>query len=342
MEVKAMDTRQLEILVGRRRAAPCVSLYVPLTSGADGSERVRVELHALAREAASDLEMLGTSPPVVLGPLQRYTEERHPWPRDARGLGFFASRGTLEAFSVLHHVRAAAFVGPRFHVRPLLGMSQGNGRYFVLALCDEDTRLLEADRDNVVRVRLTGMPRFEAGTDSHPRAWLRELASRIDRHVAPTGAPLVLACEASSFAVYRDAIGYRHVVDRCVPADGNDEVLRDAAWECVAPLFSQGVRDVRRRYSLRRREGRSAAGLRAVIDAAEAGRIETLCMLSGTRVWGHYGVEGTFSELVEREPGAEDLFDRVATSVLAAGGHVLEFSAVDMPTAEPIAATLRF
>ena len=342
MEVKAMEPRQLAILVGRRRPGPCVSLYVPLTNGADASERVRLELGALARAAATDLDVLGTSASIVLGPLQRYTEERHAWPRDARGLAFFAARGTLEGWSVVHHVAAAAFVGPRFHVRPLLGLSQGNGRFFVLVMSSDDPHLLEADRDNVVRVRLPGMPRFEVGADGHPRAWLRELASRIEQHVGPTGAPLVLACEESSFPLYRAAIGYPRVVDRPVRADASDEVVRDAAWAHVEAQFAMGVRAARRRYSVRHREGRSAAGLRAVIDAAEAGRIETLCMLSGTRVWGHYGVEGTFSELADREPGAEDLFDRVATLVLAAGGHVLEFSAVDMPTAEPIAATLRF
>jgi hypothetical protein len=349
MEVHPMNARRLEALAGRVRPAPCVSLFIPLSNGADGSERARVALRGLADAAALELEVLSTLPRMVLGPLQRYTEERHAWPRDARGVGFFAARGTLEAYSVLHHVPALGLVGPRFHVRPLLGFSQGNGRFFLLVLSFNDPHLLEADRDNLVRVRLTGMPgRFghgDASTSTNPHVWVREVASRVDRHVAPTGAPLVLACEESWHALYRETGGHAHVLDRPIAGAVEgvaDEVLRDAAWERVAPLFSRRTREATRRYAQQHREGRSAASLRAVMDAAEAGRVETLFLLWGVRAWGHYGADGSLCELADREPGAEDLFDRVATLVLAAGGHVLEFSAVDMPTAQPIAATLRF
>jgi hypothetical protein len=121
MDVRALDDRLLEVLVTRVAPAPCVSIYLPLTTEADASERVRAGLATLTRAASDDLCALGASPQAVLGPLQRHTEEPRAWPRNARGLGIFAARGMLAAYSVSHPVPMLAQVGPRVHIRPLLG-----------------------------------------------------------------------------------------------------------------------------------------------------------------------------------------------------------------------------
>jgi hypothetical protein len=353
MDVEAMDSRRLVVLATRMVPAPCVSIYLPLSGAPDGSEQARAMLASLERRATEDLRLLGASPDSVLGPLRRYTTEPRPWPRHARGLGIFAARGSLVAHTVAHHVPTLALVGPRFHVRPMLGLPQGDGRFFILALTLDDARLLEADRAHAVRVGLSGLhvgddssrPHQPPMSEAKTRAWMRDVARRVDGHVGSTGAPLLLACSQSLFPIYRDLSRYDHIVDRPLAGDftnDTDDAVGRAAWPGVEALFGKDLADASRRFTVSEREGRSASGLRDVMSASRRGSVDTLYLRFGHAAWGHSDDEGSFRELDVQVPGAEDLFDRAAILVLQGGGRVLEFLNVQMPTADPIAAALRY
>ena len=49
-------------------------------------------------------------------------------------------------------------VDDRFHVSPLLPLIAGDGHFFVLALSQNQIRLLEGTRDRVEEVELPGVP----------------------------------------------------------------------------------------------------------------------------------------------------------------------------------------
>ena len=49
-------------------------------------------------------------------------------------------------------------VGERFHIKPLLPMFVGDGRFFILAVSQNDVRVLNGTRNSVDKINLEDMP----------------------------------------------------------------------------------------------------------------------------------------------------------------------------------------
>ena len=77
--------------------------------------------------------------------------------------------------------------------------------------------------------------------------------------------------------------------------------------------------------------------------AAHHGRVESLFVSLGARVWGSFDEEGDEVEVhAERQPGDEDLLDRAALETILNAGTVYAVKPEQMPAEGVIAAVLRY
>ena len=249
-----------------------------------------IRLKSLLRQATDALTFDGVRAPEIdrlLAPLRRLLDDRQVWQYQSDGLALFSRPGWWRSFRVPLDLPELAVVDDRFHVTPLLPLLAGDGHFFVLALCQNQIRLLEGTRDRVEEVDLPGVPRgvLDALQGEEVQKQLRlyvadrggigaggvyhghghpgeEQAERILRYLrkvdrglrevlAGERAPMVLAAVEHLSPISRKASTYPQLVDEVVPGSPeglSPHELHARAWPIVELLFLRAQREAAARY----------------------------------------------------------------------------------------------
>jgi hypothetical protein len=85
----------------------------------------------------------------LLQPARRLLDDSSFWQYQAEGLAVFLAAGTLRTFRVPVPFAELVVVAPGFHVKPLLALLTGDGLFYVLALSQNQVRLLVGTRDHI-------------------------------------------------------------------------------------------------------------------------------------------------------------------------------------------------
>ncbi len=129
-----------------RHSGWCVSLFMPTHRAGWGMEQGPIRFKNLLREAEERLTAKGLRAPEVqelLKEAQRLLQDRGFWRRQSDGLAVFFSADTLHFFRLPMVFKELAVVSHRFHVKPLLPILAGDGPFHILALSQNQIRLLE-------------------------------------------------------------------------------------------------------------------------------------------------------------------------------------------------------
>jgi hypothetical protein len=239
------------------------------------------------------------------------------------------------------HVEALGIVAPTFYVKPLLPMLTGDGAFHILALSQNEVRLLRATREGAAACELPGAPanlaealRFDdperqlqyhsssgaaggrraavfhgqgTGIDESKTNVLR-FFQQVDRAVVAatraTGGPLVLAAVDAHLPIYRDASTHPMLLSEGV--SGNPELLRPdelhaRAWPLVQPYFERRRHEAVARYGALKGGQKASSDLREIVPAAWDGRVDVLFVPVDVRVWGTYAPE---TRTVVEEPSS--------------------------------------
>ncbi len=179
--------------------------------------------------------------------------------------------------------------------------------------------------------------------------WFKQLEDAVEDKLHEERAPLVLAGVEYLLPLYRQASGYKHILDEVIT--GNQEGTPDAdlhrrAWELVEPHFGDEERGAREAYAIQAGRGTAMARLGEVLRAAHDGRIDTLFVRRDVQRWGKFDVEKRKADErpantgSQAQPGDEDLLDLAATQTLLMGGTV--FVVDDVPGNGDLAAVVRY
>ncbi|HVG09927.1 MAG TPA: hypothetical protein VNM67_19655 [Thermoanaerobaculia bacterium] len=255
--------------------------------------------------------------------------------------------------------------GSRFRVEEIDLDSQGVPTSFTEALGDLERRptQMHAGTSSKTPHRFSmgkqGSPTFAGhGTaEDDIGAELRNYLERFDDALGKTDidrkAPVVLAGVESLLPIYRDvATTFQNICEDALRGNMEGEKAEDlhaAAWEIVEPHFLQERRKAAERFGDLTGSGRSSTELNDVLPAAHDGRVESLFVARGIRVWGSYdGGENRKIKLQSGEGqdgprnGNEDLLDLAAVQTYLNGGKVFVVEQQEVPEGKPLAAVFRY
>jgi hypothetical protein len=341
--MKQLSRGELEALMQRREGA-CVSLYAPMVKAGPETQQNAIRFKNLVRKAADALEAHGLGPKeaeAFLAPAFDLIDDTPFWQHQSDGLAVFLAEGFFRCYRVPVEVRELALVEERFHLKPLLPLLSGDGRFYVLALSQKRVRLLEATRHSVHELDLGDLPtslneavgyeveethiQYHTGTktaragdspvyhgqgggEDDTKAEIRKFFSLLDRGVTALigdrSAPLVLAGVEFLFPIYRQSSSHPALVEGGVPGNPEEltaEELHERAWPLVEPVFTRSQESAADRYGELAGTGHASSQLEEVITAAADGRVETLFVALGTRRWGWFDPDGRRVELAEQD-----------------------------------------
>ncbi len=142
------------------RGDPRVSIFLPTHERGPETKQDPIRLANLLDEAERDLgnSADGTRITALLEPARRLLKDEDFWLHQSRGLALFLSPDELRVHRVPIELRERVVVSSRFHVKPLLPLLTGDGRFHVLALSQSRVRLFDASRDSIRALDVHDVP----------------------------------------------------------------------------------------------------------------------------------------------------------------------------------------
>ena len=156
--------------LSEERAGWHVSIFMPTHRAGPETQQDPIRLKNLLDEAgerltASDRGRDGLRAPAaraLLEPASRLIEDGLFWQRQSDGLAIFVSseiaRMDRYYYRLPFDFEEMVVVADRFHIKPLLPLLSGDGRFYVLALSQQEIRLLQGTRYTVGEVDLEKAP----------------------------------------------------------------------------------------------------------------------------------------------------------------------------------------
>jgi len=260
------------------RGSGLVSIYLPTARSGAATEQGRIRLKNLLTEAEHGLlalDLRRTEAHERLAPGHALLDDEEFWQHQAEGLALFITPDGMHQHRLPVQTNELVHVGSHLHLKPLVALLTGDGRFHVLALSQHDIRLFEGTRDAIREMTLEGVPRTvldAVGHDVEQRTrGLRTVASgsggrhqgalghahgtareeqkeevaiflrQVDRGIAARlgnhGTPLVLAGVEYITAMYRKTSTCTTIVDPVIA--GNPDALSATQLHAAAwPLVA--------------------------------------------------------------------------------------------------------
>lgn len=357
-----MTKKESLIRMAETRKEWCVSVYMPVKE--KDAKKSRQHLKNLMFEAEKKLHRLNVAPfkiDKMLGPIEMLLTNSGFWENRTEGFVVFFTLESFAWYSLQYEFEELVVVTDRFHLKPLLRNTSENGRFYLLALSENQIRLFEASELGINDVYVKGLPKNlgpavnSAEKDPSPAEdaktkHLAELFRRVDKaitdYLKDERAPLILAGAEELHPIYHGANNYPHLIN--VGINGSSDKLTNKqllkrSLTVTRPVFrrkrEQALEIFREKIGTRL----ASNNLKKIFTAARAGRIETLFVPVGKHKWGNFDPQTDRLEVHGRaKPGDKDLLCVASSRTLRNGGEVFVVRPEEMPADSSIAAVFRY
>ena len=227
---------ELEQLM-RKEQQWCVSIYMPTHRTGTETQQGPIRLKNLLREAGERLSDRGVGTRDVqemLDPASKLLQDSYFWQHQSDGLAIFLSSNRVRRYRLPLNFEELVVVIDHFHIKPLLPLFTGDGQFYILALSQNDVRLLHGTRYSVSEVDIgqVGGSLAEALPSDAYQAGLQLHTSGSAGGMAGDGSVTFHGTGGGSVSAKNDLLLYFHLVD-----DGLTEFLQGDR----APLVLAGV-----------------------------------------------------------------------------------------------------
>jgi hypothetical protein len=305
-----------------------ISIYMPTHRVVD-TKQDQIRLKNLLREGEKKLIDSGvraTEVRQLLEPAEKLSASDFFWQHQSEGLAIFSSPGIFRYFRLPYSPKELVVVAERFHTKPLVSLLSGDGLFYVLALSQNEVRLLQCSSDNAWVITPERVPtslaealkydeferqlQFHTGTGTGPGKrsaifhgqgvgvddakdnilrYFREIDRGLHELLRDEQAPLVLAGVDYLHSIYQQANTYPHLLQEGVQGnvDGmSAKELQKRAWKVMRPYFERGQLEALKRYGEAVGKGLTVKDVKQVVLAAYDGRVDTLFVAVGVQNWG--------------------------------------------------------
>jgi len=361
----------------------CVSIFMPMHRSGPETQQDLIRFKNLLQEAEERLIAHGLRAPEARGllePAQKLLQSNLFHQHQSDGLGMFLSLEVFRYYLLPFVFKELVIVTDRFHIRPLLPLLSGDGRYYILALSQNKVRLLQGTHYSINEVPLADVPKNLAETLRDDDSWkelqmhsgisggqgklssvthgsevdskenIKRYFRRIDRGlhelVRDERVPLVLAGVDYLHPIYKEVNTYPHLMEDGIggnPEHLSAKELHAQAWTVVKPYFQKAQQEAVDRYKEFASSKRASNRFRKIISAAYHGQIELLFVVPDFQQWGTFDPSTDELHLHKKEKiGDEDLFEFAAIQTLLNVGTVYVVEAEKMPDTGSLAAVFRY
>lgn len=318
----------------------CISLYMPTNRAPVEGRQDLIRFKNMVRDAEERLIRGGLRPPEAkeyLAPLLRLLDDLAFWQYRGDGLALFYSRDTIRHFRLPMRFEELAVVANRFHLKPLIPLLTEDSGFYVLALSQNEIRLIQGNRYGAWAVELEDIPtsliealryddpekqlQFHSKTSSGAgrrhavffahgvgvddskddiRRYLQLIDRGLKEVLRQNRVPLILAGVDYLASIYREVNSYPNLMVEGIignPELLSPEELHARAWKLIRPRFIKAREEAISQYKQLAGTGKTSREIAEIVPAAAQGRVEKLVVALDVQVWGSFSPDRGSVEL---------------------------------------------
>lgn len=309
----------------------CISIYMPTHRVGRDTAQDQIRLKNLLKKAEDDLTSRGLRPrdiQDILKPAQQLLREAFFWEHQSSGLALFFSSDAFHSYRLPLPFEEFVLISNNYHLKPLLPFFADDGHYYIMALSQNQIRLLEGTRYTVDEIDLESMPtsiaeafefeRFNKMVDFHtgtPSAfsgesagvfhghtpsdeeksrilrWFHKIDNELPNVLTTMQSPIVLAGVDFLFPIFKEASSYPYILEEGIsgsPEELRQDELHSRAWPLVQPFFKLAQEKAIAKYHQLAENQLTTTDVQEAVLGAIHGRVEVLFVARSNQVWGNY------------------------------------------------------
>ena len=318
----------------------CVSIYMPTHRSGPETQQDSIRLRNLLRQAEELLierSLRTVDARRLLEPAYELIGYSPFWRHLADGLALFIGTGVFRYYPLPLDFEEQLVVAEHFYLKPLLPLLSGDGRFYLLAISQNQVRLLQGSRFSASEVDLEDVPRslaeaigsqekekqlqFHTGTSGSAGKrsaiffghgsgeddnkqnllrYFRQIDAGLRELLRDEQAPLLLAGVDYLHPIYHEANRYPHLFNEGItgnPEELNVQALHQRAWAIVEPHFRKEQQTVKSQYEKLAGTERASNTVEAIVPAAFHGRVDHLFVALGVQHWGRFDAQTGYVQL---------------------------------------------
>lgn len=307
----------------------CLSLFMPTIKAGPEVRHNLTRFKNLLSEAEDLAHRRGIPSDVsekILDPLRKLVPDTIFWSNLDTGFAILSSPESSIIYRLPMECPEIVQLADHFHLKPLIGFLKSDRSFYVLALSQNRTRLLQCSKQRVIEMEPPNMPRslddalkyddphyqlqFHTGTSGRggerPAMFhgqgvgideskdnILRYSYHVNKSLEPIlreeKSPLVLATVDYLFPIYRTANSYPHLMEDFVegnPEGLSGEDLRDRAWPFIEKLCREEEAKAISAFEEKAGTGFTSTNLEEVIPSSRHGRVDFIIVAADIQKWG--------------------------------------------------------
>ncbi|MGB3534902.1 MAG: hypothetical protein WBA13_15495 [Microcoleaceae cyanobacterium] len=287
--MKILTQEEVKNLVTYQNS-PCISIYFPTHPAGPEVRQDPIRHKNALSEAENQLTEMGLQPEEIKKLLQPAQALDDPdfWQYQGKGLGIFIAPEFFQYYTLPIIVEELVVVGDRFQVKPLMPLLTNNGRFYLLALSQNQVKLFQGSHYSISEISIDNIPTSlaealkyddpETDVLAHTgnrgaasgqtsilqsqnvgfedqNSQIKRFCQQIDQGLKDIlnddNVPLVLAGVEFVTSIYKEANSYNNLMDEVVEGNRDHtspDELHQEAWKIVEPYFHQSQEKANTEY----------------------------------------------------------------------------------------------
>lgn len=361
-----------------------VNLSIFLATGVkEGNpQKGKIRFKNLIKKGAKELEKRGLDDGEIkkfTDPMEELVDYTKFWNALDKGFAIFATEDGIYHYNMPVEFDDTVVAKDHFYIKPLFPVFQRNGQYYVLAISQNDVRLLHCTRDEVSEVELEDVPKNfdDALQYDIPNPTLQQSArtpggnavfhghgygmedEKVDigkyfqvvsqslyKALDNKEIPMILAAVDYLHPIFKENNKYPKLMDEGIvgnPDNKNLKELQEEGWKLIKPHLEKEENEALDKYYNLIGSGKASHDIEVIVNAAYNQRIEALMIKEGAQLWGTYDSKNQKVEIGEGpDEEQEELFNFAALQTFINRGKVYILEEEKMPENHKIAAVFRY
>ena len=377
-----MFTRnELDKLLENRKK---VNLSIFLSTGVkEGNpQQGKIRFKNLIKEGANQLQNQGLKETEIkkfIAPMEELVDYTKFWNTLDRGFAIFSTEDGMFHYNMPVEFEDTVVVKDDFYIKPLFPVFQRNGQFYILAISQNDVRLLHCTRYEVSEVSLEGVPKnfTEALQYDTPSPTLQHgartgngsavfhghgygmedekvdiakyfqvVSQSIYKALEDKSIPMILAAVDYLHPIFKESNKYPHLMEEGIvgnPDNKKEQDLQKEGWEIIKPHLEKEELEALDKYHQLIGSGKASHDIEEIVNGAYNQRVETLLVRENTNLWGTYDEKEQKVQVVENpDENPEELFNFASIHTFLNSGKVYILEEEKMPENHKIAAVFRY
>ncbi|ARZ00676.1 hypothetical protein NE897_02050 [Yersinia ruckeri] len=347
------------------RSDACISIYLETSPLHQKLEASKIQLGNFIKQALQQVANKGLDKrrlALLEEELYSVLKDEDFWDLHARSLAILATPDSITTYRLANELPSQLEVSERFYLKPLLRALTFPHSAYVLALSENQARLIEFFADvPPVEVTVPNMPthKRDAMGDAalndhhhgavHHKVRLAQYTRKIDQALRPIFAnhdyPLILVTTEPLAAIYRATNSLPNLIDETLFSNAEHLGASELVSQ-VRPLlenyYQAQLNALKSRFEVRSGERRVTQDLSDAARAATFGAIDLLLINIDSSMNGTIDDDGLISFSGSGDEASYGIIDEIAKRAIATGARVLAVRSEDLPSGADLNAILRY